>query len=101
MAWPCGFLPVFGRRGAGNGQEREAIASFCTAQKLDCLFPDDVLREAISREGARSIYYSYDFHLTVEAIACSDRGWEPGSGNCFKPASHSARAKCPGNGRQP
>jgi hypothetical protein len=65
QAWDQG-RKAYRLSGAGNGQEREAIASFCTAQKLDCLFPDDVLREAISREGARSIYYSYDFHLTVE-----------------------------------
>jgi hypothetical protein len=65
QAWDQG-RKAYRLSGAGNGQEREAVGSFCTAQKLDCLFPDDVLRQAISREGARSIYYSYDFHLTVE-----------------------------------
>jgi hypothetical protein len=64
-AWDQG-RKAYRLSGAGNGLERDAIGSFCMAQKLDCLFPDDVLREAISREGARSIYYSYDFHLTVE-----------------------------------
>lgn len=49
-----------------NDREMVAVRSFCMAQKLDCLFPDDVLREAIASKGARNIYYSYDFHLTVE-----------------------------------
>jgi hypothetical protein len=65
QAWDQG-RKAYRLSGAGNSHERQAIASFCTAQKLDCLFPDDVLRAAISREGARRIYYSYDFHLTVE-----------------------------------
>ncbi len=65
QAWDQG-RKAYRLSGGGDGRERETVAAFCTAQKLDCLFPDDVLREAISREGARSIYYSYDFHLTVE-----------------------------------
>jgi hypothetical protein len=64
-AWDQG-RKAYRLSGGGNDLEREAISSFCMVQKLDCLFPDDVLREAISSKGARSIYYSYDFHLTVE-----------------------------------
>lgn len=52
--------------GKGNDREIEAIRSFCNAQNLDCLFPDDLLRKAIETKGPRDIYYSYDFHLTVE-----------------------------------
>jgi hypothetical protein len=49
-----------------NDSEIFVIKSFCATQNLDCLFPNKVLQEAIESKGAREIYYSYDFHLTVE-----------------------------------
>lgn len=64
-AWDQG-RKAYRLAGKGNDREIAAVKSFCSAQHLDCLFPDELLREAIAAKGARDIYYSYDFHLTVE-----------------------------------
>jgi hypothetical protein len=42
------------------------IKTFCTDQHLDCLFANDLLHKAIEEQGARKIFYSYDFHMTPE-----------------------------------
>jgi hypothetical protein len=64
-AWDQG-RKAYRLAGKGNDREIAAVKSFCSAQHLDCLFPDDLLRESIAAKGARDVYYSYDFHLTVE-----------------------------------
>jgi hypothetical protein len=64
-AWDRG-RQAYRLTGERDDHEITAVKSFCTEQNLDCLFPDDVLRQAIAASGPRNIYYSYDFHLTVE-----------------------------------
>ena len=46
--------------------ELDVIRSFCLARRLECLFPTDMLREALASQGKREIYFHYDFHMTSE-----------------------------------
>src|SRR5262249_28944355 len=46
--------------------ELEVIKSFCLARKLECLFPTEMLRDALASQGKKEIYFRYDFHMTPE-----------------------------------
>jgi hypothetical protein len=65
QAWDQGRR-AYRLSGQINDGEIPVIRSLCAAQHLDCLFPEEVLRQAVQSRGARDIYYSYDFHLTAE-----------------------------------
>jgi hypothetical protein len=63
-AWNQG-RKAYRMSGVGNDREKDTVRQFCIARELDCLFSDDVLSKATSKD-ARSVFYAYDFHLTAE-----------------------------------